>query len=191
MFLSQLLLLLSVCPICWTDNPLVETSSKWTMVEVKTTCRSATCPKKEHVWKSQPEMPGTKMPSGNFLPCFSILLSGNSASKVLHMFKHIGLYCISLRSYLRHQRVSFLFVHIGLFPVIQYFQLYNCGRQEEHAILIPLLLLETHARQLCILADLIFAKFLSLPLRIHGCKERHFLMRIMSNLDLGSREAHV
>lgn len=35
-FLSHLLLLFSICPVCQTDNPLVETCSKGTMVEVKT-----------------------------------------------------------------------------------------------------------------------------------------------------------
>ena len=111
-FLSKLLVLFTVCPVCKTDNPLVETSAKGTMVEVKTICKSATCPQKETIWKSQPEMPGTRMPAGNFLLCFSILLSGNSASKVLQMFRHMGLSCIALRTYFRHQRVSFLIYNL-------------------------------------------------------------------------------
>ena len=81
-FLSHLLLLFSICPVCQTDNPLAETYSKGTMVEFKTTCKSTTCPKKEHIWKGQPEMEGTKMPARNFLLCFALLLSRNSAYKV-------------------------------------------------------------------------------------------------------------
>ena len=43
-FLSKFLLLFTVCPVCKTDNPLVETSSKGTMVEVKTICKNHTSP---------------------------------------------------------------------------------------------------------------------------------------------------
>lgn len=49
-------------------------------------------------------MPGTKIPAGNFLLCFAILLAGGSASKVIQIFNHMGLACISLSTFFRHQR---------------------------------------------------------------------------------------
>ena len=51
-------------------------------------------------------MPGTKIAAGNFLLCMAILLSGSSASKVLQLFKHMGVACFSLNTFFRHQRVS-------------------------------------------------------------------------------------
>jgi len=38
-------------------------------------------------------MPGTKMPAGNLLLSFAILVGGGSASKVMQIFKHMGLAC--------------------------------------------------------------------------------------------------
>ena len=52
-------------------------------------------------------MPGTKIPAGNFLLCMSILLSGSSASKVLQMFQHMGVACISLKTFFKHQSVGY------------------------------------------------------------------------------------
>jgi len=108
-FTSHLLMLFKFCHICKADNPMIETFRRGTMVEVRTICHNQDCPKKEYTWKSQPEMISTRMPAANFLLCFAILLSGNSASKVLQMFKHMGLSCFSLRTYFTHQRVSQFF----------------------------------------------------------------------------------
>ena len=44
--------------------------------------------------------------AGNFLLSFAILVAGSSASKVLQVMKHMGLACISLPTYFRHQQVS-------------------------------------------------------------------------------------
>ena len=64
-------------------------------------------------------MPGTKAYAGNFLLCFAILVSGGSASKVIHMFQHMGLSCISLATFFTHQRVCkhiiSSFLHIFIF----------------------------------------------------------------------------
>jgi len=46
------------------------------------------------------------MPAGNFLLCFSVLLSGASLSKVLQVFKNMGVSCITLKTYFKHQAVS-------------------------------------------------------------------------------------
>ena len=50
-------------------------------------------------------MPGTQIAAGNFLLCFAILMAGGSASKVLNIFQHMGLGCVSLRSFFRYQKV--------------------------------------------------------------------------------------
>ena len=105
-FLSKLLLLFQICHICRADHPLVETREVGTMAVVTSRCQNPKCPKKENVWYSQPYMPGTKTPAGNFLLCFAILLSGGSASKVFQIFQHMGLACISLCTFFHHQRVS-------------------------------------------------------------------------------------
>ena len=76
-----------------------------TMAVVTTWCQNPKCPKKENVWHSQPYMPGTKTPAGNFLLCFAILLAGGSASKIFQIFQHMGLACISLSTFFHHQRV--------------------------------------------------------------------------------------
>ncbi|KAK3703272.1 hypothetical protein QZH41_010164 [Actinostola sp. cb2023] len=113
-FLSKLLLLFNVCPTCKTNNPFVETQVIGTMVEVTTKCFNPHCPHPKNVWQSQPNMTGTKMPAMNFLLCFSILVSGASPSKVFQVFKHMGLSCISLKTYFKHQGEK-------LFPTIHLF----------------------------------------------------------------------
>lgn len=105
-FLSQLLLLFKVCHICKEDDPMVEVSQVGTEVIVNTTCKNPKCPKKEHVWHSQPTMPQSVVAAGNFLLCMAILLAGGSASKVFRIFSHMGLRCISLNTFFKHQRVS-------------------------------------------------------------------------------------
>lgn len=87
---------------------MVKAEEVGTMVVVKTKCQNPKCPKKENVWNSQPNMTGTKIPAGNFLLCFSILLAGASASKVLQVFSNMGLACINISTYFEHQRVSTL-----------------------------------------------------------------------------------
>lgn len=113
-FLSQLLLLFRFCHFCKAENPLVETRQVGTMAVVTSTCTNKKCSKKDVIWKSQPNMPGTKIPAGNFLLCMAILLSGSSGSKVLQLFKHMGVACFSLNTFFRHQREK-------LFPTIHLF----------------------------------------------------------------------
>ena len=104
-FLAQLLMLFRFCHICKADDPQVNTRQEGTMAVVTTTCRNPKCSRKVFTWRSQPNMPGTQIAAGNFLLCFGILMAGGSASKVLHIFQHMGLGCISLRSFFRYQRV--------------------------------------------------------------------------------------
>ncbi|KXJ17797.1 uncharacterized protein LOC110233295 [Exaiptasia diaphana] len=111
-FLSQLLLLFNVCHFCKSDNPLVTRRVIGTMVEVKSACTNLKC-RKEYIWKSQPNFPGTRIAAGNLLLCFAILMAGGSISKVSQVFKHMGLSCISLATFFRHQRnILFPSIHV-------------------------------------------------------------------------------
>ncbi|CAB3991429.1 Hypothetical predicted protein [Paramuricea clavata] len=79
------------------------------MAKVVTMCPNQGCG--SNVWDSQPSMVGTKIPAGNFLLSFAILVAGGSPSKTLRIFEHMGLSCIALSTYFRHQSEI-------LFPVI-------------------------------------------------------------------------
>ena len=117
-FLSQLLLLFNVCPACKSEKPFIETSVLGTMVKITTKCFNPDCSSSENTWKSQPIMTGTKMPAMNFLLCFSVLVSGASPSKIFLVFKNVGLSCISLKTYFKHQAVSiWLYADGGLLHV--------------------------------------------------------------------------
>ncbi|XP_068712164.1 uncharacterized protein [Montipora foliosa] len=117
-FLSQLLLLFKFCHICKADNPTVETREIGTEAVVKTSCNNPEC-MKQSIWYSQPLIPGSHIPAGNFLLCLCILLTGGSATKVLQMFKHMGLGCVSLGTFFKYQRTK-------LFPTIHlYWQNYQ------------------------------------------------------------------
>jgi threonine dehydrogenase-like Zn-dependent dehydrogenase len=95
-FLSQLKLLFKLCPSFKTANPLVETSQHGTkvVVHIYTHCGNPYCKQKESMWRSQPNMEGTKIAAGNFLLSFAILVAGASISKVHRVFTHIGMACI-------------------------------------------------------------------------------------------------
>lgn len=107
-FLSQLLLLFNTCPKCKSEKPFVETTVIGTMVKVKTQCFNPHCSSPVNTWRSQPNMMGTKMAAMNFLLCFSVLVSGASPSKTFLVFRNMGLSCISLKTYFKHQAVSTL-----------------------------------------------------------------------------------
>ena len=104
-FLSQLLVLFKFCHVCKADNPLIEAGGIGTEAVIKATCSNPAC-SKEKTWYSQPLIPGTRMPAGNFLLCLSILLVGGSATKVFQMFSHMGLGHVSLNTFFKCQRVS-------------------------------------------------------------------------------------
>ncbi|XP_044171604.1 uncharacterized protein LOC122955935 [Acropora millepora] len=117
-FLSQLLLLFKFFHICKADNPTVETREIGTEAVVKTSCNNQEC-MKQSTWYSQPLIPGSHIPAGNFLLCLCILLTGGSATKVLQMFKHMGRGCLSLGTFFKYQRTK-------LFPTIHlYWQNYQ------------------------------------------------------------------
>jgi hypothetical protein len=99
-FLSQF------CPSCKSANPLVETSQHGTKVIVYTHCGNPNCKQSDSVWRSQPNMEGTKIAAGNFLLSFATLVAGASISKVQRVLRHMGVACISLSTFFRHQKVS-------------------------------------------------------------------------------------
>ena len=105
-FPSQLLLLFHVCPACKQDGLLAEPRVIGTMVEIASSCANPNCKEKERLWRSQPDMPGTRIPAGNFLLSFAILVAGASATKIKTVFSHMGLSCISLSTYFSHQKVN-------------------------------------------------------------------------------------
>lgn len=107
-FLSQLLLLFNVCRSCDTPNPTVNVRQMGTMATVVTSCSNPSCKNKESIWRSQPTMPNSNIAAGNFLLSFAILVAGGSASKVQKIFQHMGLCCISLATFFRHQQVCIL-----------------------------------------------------------------------------------
>ena len=107
-FISQLLMLFKFCHSCKADGPLLQTRQVGTEIVVTSICINPKCPKKEFTWYSQPVIPNSKMPAGNFLLCMAILLAGGSASKVFQIFRHMGLGCVSLNTFFNNQKVNLL-----------------------------------------------------------------------------------
>ena len=90
-----------------------------TMVIVSQHC--VTCGDDAYVWRSQPMVLGGKYPAGNVLLSFAVLMAGASISKVLLVFKHMGLSAYSARTFFFHQK-NFLFP-----VVITYWEKYQAG----------------------------------------------------------------
>ena len=105
-FLSQLLLLFQFCHVCKTENPVVEAKQVGTEAVITSSCSNPKCRKRINTWHSQPSMPNSQIPAGNFLLCMAVLLAGSSATKVFQVFKHMGLCCVSLNTFFKYQRVS-------------------------------------------------------------------------------------
>eukprot|EP00112_Aurelia_sp_Birch-Aquarium-sp1_P025355 Seg84.2 transcript_id=Seg84.2/GoldUCD/mRNA.D3Y31 product="hypothetical protein" protein_id=Seg84.2/GoldUCD/D3Y31 len=110
---EELSLLFKFCFVCKSDNPLVVTRQKGTMVEVKATCCNMSCGY-QHRWCSQPYRKDSKMPAGNLLLSMATLFAGGSISKVITIFKHMGLGCVSFTTFFTIQRTK-------LFPTIYLF----------------------------------------------------------------------
>ena len=92
------------CFNCKEAGPSATMKSFGTMVTVTQHCLKC---RKIFVWQSQPIVYG-KLPLGNLLLSFAILMAGASVSKVLLIFRHMGLCVYAARTYFRHQR-SFIF----------------------------------------------------------------------------------
>ncbi|XP_067030157.1 uncharacterized protein [Acropora muricata] len=118
-FYCKLLQIFSLfCFICKRKNPTVTMKQNGTMVTVEQQCPS--CGDQSFRWSSQPLILG-KFPAGNILLSFAVLMAGASISKVLLVFKHLGLAAYTARTFFNHQKMF-------LFPVIlQYWETYRAS----------------------------------------------------------------
>jgi len=106
-FFTKLLCLFSLfCFKCKGEKPKVTMKQRGTMVIVNQHC--FTCGDNSFSWKSQPMMFNGRYPAGNVLLSFSILMAGASISKILLVFKHMGLSAYNARTFFFHQK-NFLF----------------------------------------------------------------------------------
>ena len=114
-FLSQLLLLFQHCHKCFSSKPRVSVARSGTMLTLESKCNFCN---DTMTWKSQPHLLG-KFPPGNILLSFAILSAGASTTKVLRVFKHMGLLGYNEVTYYYHQR------HL-LFPsIVKYWRSYQ------------------------------------------------------------------
>jgi hypothetical protein len=81
-------------------------ANPWNNGNSAQTCKSC----KGFTWRSQPLVWG-KYPAGNILLSFATLMSGSSISKVLPLFRHMGLKIYCARTFFYHQR-KFMFLLI-------------------------------------------------------------------------------
>ena len=88
------------CFDCKAGSPRVNVKVRGTMAIVEQTRKSC---KGSYTWRSQPLVLG-KYPAGNILLSFAILMSGSSISKVLLLFRHLGLKIYCARTFFYHQR---------------------------------------------------------------------------------------
>ena len=94
-----------VCFNCKEEKPKVTMKGNGTMVTVWQHCKK--CGKDAFCWRSQPLVFG-RYPAGNLLLSFAVLMAGASISKVLLVFRHMGLCAYKGRTYFYHQN-KFLF----------------------------------------------------------------------------------
>ena len=71
-------------------------------------------------WNSQPLIL-SKYPAGNILLSFAVLVSGASISKILLVFRHLGLSVYHIRTFFRHQS------DLLLPTIIRYWNSYQDG----------------------------------------------------------------
>ena len=117
------------CFNCKADKPEVSMKRNGTMVTVKQHCTKCI---KGYVWTSQRYMPHGKYPIGNVLLSFAVLMAGASISKILLVFRHMGL-CLLCTHFLctsAHFPLSNCDPSLGVIPSRphQYFEEYEgCG----------------------------------------------------------------
>ena len=90
---------------CKTCKPHVDVIKNGTMVSVIQSYPE--CGDGAFKWRSQPLI-YTKYPAGNVALSFGILMAGASASKILLMFRHMGVCATNIRTYFLHQRLFIL-----------------------------------------------------------------------------------
>lgn len=106
------------CFKCKHDNPTVTMKSSGTMVTVYHSCFK--CGENAYQWRSQPLILG-KYPAGNLLLSFGVLMAGASISRVLLVFRHMGLVAYNVRTFFSHQSTF-------LFPaILHYWETYRAA----------------------------------------------------------------
>lgn len=105
------------CFNCKAENPQVSMRQNGTMVTVRQQCTECS----GYIWNSQTYMPQGKYPIGNMLLSLASLMAGASISKMLLVFRHMGLACYTPRTFFAHQR-SFIFP-----IVIHHWETYRTG----------------------------------------------------------------
>ena len=98
---TLLKLFLLFCFNCKAENLQVTMRQNGTMVTVTQECGKC----EGFVWNSQSYMPHGKYPAGNMLLSLAVLMAGASISKVLLLFRHLGLCCYSPRTFFSHQHL--------------------------------------------------------------------------------------
>ena len=106
-YIALITLFTMFCFKCKADKPKVSAERNGTMVRVVQHCHKC---KKNNTWQSQPFVLG-RYPAGNILLSFAALMAGSSISKLLLVFKHMGLCAFDSRTYFYHQ-CRFLFPSI-------------------------------------------------------------------------------
>ena len=118
-FYSLLLSLFSMfCFKCRKHTPVVTAVKNGTMVTMTQNCPE--CGDGAFKWSSQPLIFG-RYPAGNILLSFGILMAGASVSRLLLVFKHMGMCCTSIRTYFLHQK-QFIFP-----AILHHWELYRKG----------------------------------------------------------------
>ncbi len=101
-FYSMLVSLFSLfCFKCRKCTPTIEAVKNGTMVTITQNCPD--CGDAAFKWRSQPLIFG-KHPAGNIALSYAILMAGASVSKILLVFKHMGLCATNIRTYFLHQQ---------------------------------------------------------------------------------------
>ena len=101
-FYGMLLSLFNLfCFNCKAEKPKVTMKKDGTMVTVYQECNHCI---NGFTWQSQPYIFG-RFPAGNIRLSFGTLLAGASISKVILIFRHMGLCAYSPRTFFRHQRM--------------------------------------------------------------------------------------
>lgn len=106
------------CFKCKGSSPNVRSFKNGTMVTVVQDCER--CGRDSFAWRSQPFVLG-RYPAGNVLLSFAALTAGASISKILLVFKHMGLMTYQARTFFLHQR-NFLVPSI-----IRHWELYRAS----------------------------------------------------------------
>ncbi|XP_068704429.1 uncharacterized protein [Montipora foliosa] len=123
-FFTNLLALFPLfCFKCKKSDPRLTMKKRGTLVIVNQHCSK--CGDYCYEWRSQPNTLGGKHAAENVLLSFAILLAGASISKVLLVFKHMGLSAYSTRTFFAHQR-NFLFP-----VIISHWETYQAGLIEQ------------------------------------------------------------